>query len=108
MLTSSRSQIIREGGKIVESCSVIAHLDVACSLARVARTMDYVRPTLERGHSVVSIVDGRHPVVESAMLERVPQGSFVANSCELDEATRIVFLTGVRLCSADGSSLGVC
>ncbi|KAI9026255.1 muts domain V-domain-containing protein [Hyaloraphidium curvatum] len=89
-------EVIRRGSRIIESCSALAHLDVAWGLAKVAKRFGYVRPTIDRHGTSIAISEGRHPVVEAAMLER-NQGTFVPNSCSLDDSTKILFLTGPNM-----------
>lgn len=94
IMLAAFEEVLERGSQIVESVEVLAHLDVSCALAKVAKKMGYSRPTFDSQKSVVDIVDGRHPVVEAAMAER-GENVFVPNSCILDEGQRIVFLTGV-------------
>jgi DNA mismatch repair protein MutS len=78
---------------ITNAGQAIALLDACCSLAQVAATKGYCRPTVDDG-LVLDIVDGRHPVIE-AML---PAGSFVANDCRLDpDAEQLVLITGPNM-----------
>ena len=70
----------------------LALLDVLVSLARVARAEAWCRPRLV-AEPVLSIVDGRHPVVE-ALRRREP---FVPNDTELGGDARVVVLTGPNM-----------
>jgi DNA mismatch repair protein MutS len=72
--------------------SGIASIDVAASLAEVARVHDYVRPQLDDTNTII-IRDGRHPVVET----RLP-GGFVPNDTELSgSGTQIMIITGANM-----------
>ena len=72
--------------------SRLALLDVLASLARVARAERWCRPRLV-AEPVLSIADGRHPVVEA--LRR--RESFVPNDTELGGEARVVILTGPNM-----------
>jgi DNA mismatch repair protein MutS len=59
----------------------LAECDVLTSLAELAVTERYVRPTISEGVTF-EIRGGRHPVVEQA-LERSRSGAFIENDCIL-------------------------
>ncbi|MDZ8054235.1 MAG: DNA mismatch repair protein MutS [Aulosira sp. ZfuVER01] len=65
----------------------VAAADVLCGLAELAAQQGYCRPEMLPGREI-SIVDGRHPVVEQSL----PAGFFVPNSTQLggeeDKETR--------------------
>ncbi len=65
----------------------LAEIDVACALAELAASRDWVRPLVDRSLAF-TLEAGRHPVVEAAL--RAKGEPFVANDCELtgDEARR--------------------
>jgi DNA mismatch repair protein MutS len=70
----------------------LAELDVAQSLAQLAREHDWVRPELD--HSLAIVIEGgRHPVVE-----RFSRDGFVPNDVTLDpEQSQILVLTGPNM-----------
>jgi len=70
----------------------LALLDVLASFARVARAERWCRPRLVP-EPVLSVTDGRHPVVE-AIRRREP---FVPNDTELGGEARVVILTGPNM-----------
>ncbi len=70
----------------------LALLDVLVSFARVARAERWCRPRLVP-EPVLSIADGRHPVVEA--LRR--REAFVPNDTELGGEARVVILTGPNM-----------
>lgn len=73
--------------------NAIARLDVFCSLAAVAVSNRYVRPTVDLSDEI-HIQDGRHPVVEEIMSD-VP---FVANDTYLNRFDRqIAIITGPNM-----------
>ena len=76
--------------KIAES---LALLDCLVSLATVAKERKYVRPTIVDANAPLTIVDGRHPVVEVISKER-----FVPNDTLLDnEENRCAIITGPNM-----------
>ncbi|MGA7979551.1 MAG: DNA mismatch repair protein MutS [Chromatiaceae bacterium] len=74
-----------------ESAAAIAALDVLCNLAERARALDWVCPELTE-EALVEITDGRHPVVE-----QVIESPFVANGVRLDDARRMLVVTGPNM-----------
>ncbi len=71
--------------------AAVARLDVAVSLASVAKEYKYVRPVM--GGDTLRIVEGRHPVVERIVKER-----FVPNDCLLDGGeNRTLVITGPNM-----------
>ncbi|WP_269603706.1 DNA mismatch repair protein MutS [Prochlorococcus marinus] len=89
ILVGKKSQIIRKAAK------AIACLDVLAGLAELAATNDYSQPTIvdsqdENESRILSIKDGRHPVVEQILVEKV----FVPNNIELGSETDLIILSG--------------
>lgn len=75
----SQAEVIRNISRAV------AAADVLCGLAELAVHQGYSRPEMVEGREI-TIVDGRHPVVEQSL----PAGFFVPNSTQLgaEEGTR--------------------
>jgi DNA mismatch repair protein MutS len=72
--------------------ALIAEVDVIVNFARNALDYNYTRPVVDEGE-VLSIVDGRHPVVERSLPE-----PFVPNSTHLDlSENRILIVTGPNM-----------
>lgn len=68
-------------------------LDVLISLAEAAHRRHFLRPKVDSG-AVISIREGRHPLVESVL----GRGAFVPNDCDLDpESQQILLLTGPNM-----------
>ncbi|MCR4798430.1 MAG: DNA mismatch repair protein MutS, partial [Lachnospiraceae bacterium] len=85
--------INREVSRIQKTARALAKLDVLLSLAYVAEKNHYVRPTITTD-GVLSIENGRHPVVEKMM----DDGMFVQNDTYLDEKKhRISIITGPNM-----------
>jgi DNA mismatch repair protein MutS len=73
--------------------SALAVLDVLAALSEVAEAQHFIRPRVNRGVTV-SIREGRHPVVETA----VGRGGFVPNDCHLDpQSDQMILLTGPNM-----------
>ena len=83
-------------GKIEELktiSSAIAMLDCLLSFAAVSKERRYVRPTIAEAGTPLSIVEGRHPVVEAVSKER-----FVPNDTLLDnDENKIAVITGPNM-----------
>ena len=87
------AQVGESANAIGKLAAAIAQLDVFAALAEAAVRFGYVRPSLNRGDSIV-VKDGRHPVVERVLAA----GSFVPNDVQLSNSeTRIVVLTGPNM-----------
>lgn len=83
---------VREG-RVRRTATLLAETDVFRSLAAVASRNLYVRPEI-RDDDVISIQDGRHPVVEKF----VKDSYFVPNDVELDTRdNRLMLITGPNM-----------
>ena len=90
---SIRSTVAEAGERLQAAAAMLAEVDVYLSLATVAATNHYVRPTVDLSDRL-SIVDGRHPVVE----QFVKDSYFVPNDTELDTAhQRLMLITGPNM-----------
>ena len=77
---------------LMQVSDVIANLDVLSALAIVAKNNGYVKPVISTSESL-SIIDGRHPVVEKLTKQR-----FICNDCILNESTdRTMIITGPNM-----------
>lgn len=74
-----------------ETVTALATLDVLACLAERALTLDWSEPALI-GEARIEIEAGRHPVVEQAL-----DGPFVPNDLCLDEARRLLVITGPNM-----------
>ncbi len=87
-----RSAVAAEVERIQYCAHIVSCVDVLQSMAEVAQAMDYVKPEVDEG-DIISIQDGRHPVVEKMM-----QGQFIANDTYLDaDETRLAIITGPNM-----------
>lgn len=87
-----RSKIADRLDRVRSTARAVARLDVLCSLAFVAVRNGYTRPEVDTS-DVISIKDGRHPVVEK-MLDGAP---FVPNDTYLDSSSRAAIITGPNM-----------
>ncbi len=79
--------------RIQRNCNAVKTLDVYQSLARTAAENRYVRPEMTEDGSL-SILDGRHPVVEKSL----EAGAFVPNDTFMDcGENRMLIITGPNM-----------
>ncbi|GAB4028936.1 DNA mismatch repair protein MutS [Spirosoma gilvum] len=81
-------------GAIQQNARVLSVLDVLSSFARIAVKNKYVRPQINES-KVLTIKDGRHPVVE----QQLPPGEpYIPNDIYLDDETQqIIIITGPNM-----------
>ena len=89
-----REKVGAHAGAIQNNASAIAHIDVLCSFAHVARKNNYVHPSVNDGFTI-AIKGGRHPVIESLL---PPGERYVPNDTILDEsAQQVLIITGPNM-----------
>ena len=92
LFVNLREELSRELGRMQKTAKKIAFLDACLSLAKVAMQEQYVRPKInEEGN--LTIVDGRHPVVEKLLQDQ----SFVPNDARLGKEEKIAIITGPNM-----------
>ena len=88
-----RDRIAERIASIQQTAHALKKLDVFQSLGRVASENRYVRPTITSDGSL-SILEGRHPVVERNMKD----GEFIPNDTVLDcDENRMMIITGPNM-----------
>ena len=88
-----REQILTHLASLQLTARSLAALDTLASLAELADRENYCKPELDYT-GVLSIRDGRHPVLEKAMRA----GDFVPNDIEMDlDERRFMILTGPNM-----------
>jgi DNA mismatch repair protein MutS len=92
LFTGIREQVAGAVPRLQDSGARAAALDVLATFAHVATRHSYVRPEVHTGFDM-DVRAGRHPVVETMM----PREEFIPNDIVLDEAGRIVVLTGPNM-----------
>lgn len=78
LFVNLRNQVSEQAEQIRNVSRAVAAVDILCGLAEVAVYQGYCRPDIVEGREV-TIIDGRHPVVEQSL----PTGFFVPNSAYL-------------------------
>ncbi len=89
MLVGNKAQEIRQAAKSV------SYLDVLAGLAELAATSNYIQPeVIDNTDKVnsrrISIIEGRHPVVEQILVDQV----FIPNDIDLGSKTDLIILSG--------------
>lgn len=79
-------------GDIACVAELVAEIDVVTALADLAVARGYCCPVITEDTSL-SIINGRHPVIESVL----PPGSFVPNDLAFSGEERILILTGPNM-----------
>jgi DNA mismatch repair protein MutS len=92
LLDGLRRRIGAAIARVQSSAGLLAQLDVWAALADVAERERYARPEVNSSFALV-LEGSRHPVVERMM----PREAFIPNDVTLDEAGRVVLLTGPNM-----------
>ena len=88
-----RDSVAAEVNRIQATADAVARLDAMCSLAEVAVKNSYTMPEVDTS-GMISITDGRHPVVEQAMKDVL----FVPNDTFLNtNEDRVAIVTGPNM-----------
>ncbi len=82
-----RDQVAAQTGRLLQTADVLAQLDVLASLAELAVSRQYVRPTLV-DEPILRLIDARHPVLDQTL----PPGTFVPNDVRLDGDNGLLWL----------------
>ena len=93
IFTDIRDRIASQVDRIHMTARAVSAIDVFCSLAYVAEHRRYIRPIINN-KGIISIRDGRHPVVEAMMAD----GMFIPNDVYADqENDRVSIITGPNM-----------
>ncbi len=88
-----RQFLAAQAGRIQSTASAVSQTDALCSLSLVAAKNGYCRPEITND-GVISITDGRHPVVERMLSDSL----FVPNDTHLGEQdNRVSIITGPNM-----------
>ncbi len=88
-----RAYVAQNSTRVQSTAALLAKIDAYLSLGTVAARNKYVRPEVDTS-DVISIKDGRHPVVE----QFVKDTYFVPNDASLDTgANRLMLITGPNM-----------
>jgi len=91
-----RRRVGAEITRVQRSAAVLAQLDVWAALADVAERERYVRPEITADFGL-ELEGSRHPVVERMMAGGGGREAFIPNDVVLDEAGRVMLLTGPNM-----------
>src|SRR5881296_2939827 len=92
LVDALRVRVAQAIARVQTTAGVLARLDVWGALSDVAHREGYVRPEINDGFTVV-LEGSRHPVVERMMARE----AFIPNDVLLDEAGRVILLTGPNM-----------
>jgi len=92
LVVALRARVAHAIGRVHTTAAILAQLDVWSALADVARRERYARPEVNAGVTI-ELEASRHPVVERMM----PREAFIPNDVRLDEAGRVILLTGPNM-----------
>ncbi|WP_026674204.1 DNA mismatch repair protein MutS [Alkalihalobacterium bogoriense] len=92
LFLSIREEVKQYISKLQQIATSISTLDVLQSFATVSEKQHFVRPIFSTDREV-SIVDGRHPVVEKV----IANGEYVANDVELNSEREMLLITGPNM-----------
>ncbi len=89
-------------GQLQYLANLVATIDVLSNFAWTAIHNNYIKPDiLPEKSGVISIKDGRHPVVESAITKKMAGGdteSFIPNDIQLDNGrNNLIIITGPNM-----------
>ena len=93
IFTQLREFLAKQTARVQNTANAIAAADALCSLATVAVKRNYCRPEITQGKDI-SIVDGRHPVVEQVLSDQL----FVPNDTQIGGAdNQVIIITGPNM-----------
>lgn len=92
LVDALRRRVAAAIGRVQASAAQLAQLDVWAALADVAERERYVRPDVSARFGL-ELEGSRHPVVERMMARE----TFIPNDIVLDEAGRVILLTGPNM-----------
>jgi len=92
LLDALRRRVGEGVTRVQTTAAVLARLDVWAGFADLAERERYTRPEISDGFALV-LEGSRHPVVERMM----PREAFIPNDIRLDDAGRLMLLTGPNM-----------
>lgn len=93
-----QSRITENAPALTQLSLALAEFDVATAMAKLAKSEDWVKPTVDDSRAF-HVEQGRHPVVEYA-LRNAGGAPFIANDCELSpnaDGPALQLLTGPNM-----------
>ena len=93
IFTQLREFLAKQTERVQITANAVAIVDTLCSLATVAVKRNYCRPEITQGKEI-SIIDGRHPVVEQVLSDQL----FVPNDTNLGtDNDQVIIITGPNM-----------
>ncbi|CAG8623035.1 4759_t:CDS:10, partial [Funneliformis caledonium] len=89
-----RTKISDNWDLTIRNTNVIDEVDIASSLAVLAREKNFVRPILNLSNSH-KVTGGRHPIVESGL--HMKERQFTKNDCYVGDKERVLLITGPNM-----------
>ncbi len=88
-----RKEALQAKDAICQTARIIAQIDLLCSLARVAKDEEWIRPTLDLSTDLF-IEGGRHPILEKT----IGRAHFIANDTSLSPpVSQLMLITGPNM-----------
>ncbi len=97
LFQSLTKDVLSRNEQVGTTASALSEIDLAASLAVLARDENWVRPTVDDSRDF-DVIGGRHAVVEAALKKTGEQ--FIANDCDLsatDDKAALTLLTGPNM-----------
>ena len=89
-----RTKLLEYIPTLQSTAQAVAALDCLLSLAKVSRANGYCKPHINTQNSALTIVEGRHPIVEMY----VKRDNFITNDTKLDtDENRTMVITGPNM-----------
>ena len=93
LFTQLREFLSKQAPRMLTTANAVATADALCSLATVAVKRNYCRPEITQDKDI-SIIDGRHPVVEQVLTDQL----FVPNDTNIGSSDdQVIIITGPNM-----------
>lgn len=93
LFTEVRETIKRYIERLQKLAKTVAAIDVLQSFATISEKYHYTRPLMKANSQEISLIEGRHPVVEKVL----GQQTYVPNSVEMNQENEILLITGPNM-----------
>lgn len=87
-----RIKVASHATAVHRAAKILANNDVLLSLALIAETNTWVRPTVDDSDTL-EIIEGRHPIIEQA----IGRGAFIPNDTFLTPKQQLMLITGPNM-----------
>ncbi|MGY0400913.1 DNA mismatch repair protein MutS [Carnobacterium jeotgali] len=93
LFTEVRETIKQYIERLQNLAKTVAAIDVLQSFATISEKYHYTRPVMTANSQEISLIEGRHPVVEKVL----GQQTYVPNSVEMGKENEILLITGPNM-----------